>query len=113
MLSLEGLRGLAAHVGDGPSERATHGEDLTYHPAHEPDAVVYPENTEEVARVLAYANEQRIPVVAFGAGTSLEGHVIPTSGGISLDLARMTRIDIQPGDLSATVQPGVTRSALN
>jgi D-lactate dehydrogenase (cytochrome) len=113
MLSLDELRGLAAHVGDGPSERATHGEDLTYHPPHEPDAVVYPESTEEVARVLAYANEHRIPVVAFGAGTSLEGHVIPTSGGISLDLARMTRIEIHPGDLSATVQPGVPRSALN
>ena len=61
MLSLEELRGLAAHVGDGPSERATHGEDLTYHPPHQPDAVVYPESTDEVARVLAYANEHGSP----------------------------------------------------
>jgi D-lactate dehydrogenase (cytochrome) len=113
MLLLEDLRELAAHVGDGPSERATHGEDLTYHPPHEPEAVVYPESTAEVARVLAYANEHGIPVVPFGAGTSLEGHVIPTEGGISLDLARMTRIEIHPGDLSATAEPGVTRSALN
>jgi D-lactate dehydrogenase (cytochrome) len=109
----EELRGLAGHVGDGPSERATHGEDLTYHPPHDPDAVVYPESTAEVARVLAYANEHGIPVVPFGAGTSLEGHVIPTAGGISLDLTRMTRIEIHPGDLSATAEPGVTRGALN
>ena len=97
MTLAEALREVAAHVGDGASERATHGEDLTYHPPHEPDAVVYPESAEEVARVLAYANEHRIPVVPFGAGTSLEGHVIPTSGGISLDLARMTRIRDPPG----------------
>ena len=113
MLLLEDLRELAAHVGDGPSERATHGQDLTYHPPHDPDAVVYPESTAEVARVLAYANEHGIPVVPFGAGTSLEGHVIPTAGGISLDLTRMTRIEIHPADLSATAEPGATRSALN
>ena len=113
MLVLEDLRGLAAHVADGPSDRATHGEDLTYHTPHEPDAVVYPESTAEVSRVLAYANDNGVPVVPFGAGTSLEGHVIPTRGGISLDLGRMTRIEIHPGDLSATAEAGVTRSALN
>jgi D-lactate dehydrogenase (cytochrome) len=110
---LADLRALAAHVSDGPSDRATHGEDLTYHPAHAPDAVVYPESTEQVAAVLAYANGRRIPIVPFGAGTSLEGHVIPVAGGISLDLARLTRLEIHPGDLAATAQAGVTRSALN
>jgi D-lactate dehydrogenase (cytochrome) len=113
MLLLDDLRGLAAHVSDGPSDLATHGEDLTYHPPRPPDAVVYPESAAEVAAVLAYANEQRIPVVPFGAGTSLEGHVIPVDGGISLDLTRLTRIEIHAGDLSATAQAGVTRSALN
>jgi D-lactate dehydrogenase (cytochrome) len=113
MLLLDDLRGLAAHVGDGASERATHGEDLTYHPPHEPDAVVYPESTAEVAGVLAYANEQGIPVVPFGAGTSLEGHVIPTEGGISLDLTRLVNVAIHAGDLSATAGAGVTRGALN
>jgi D-lactate dehydrogenase (cytochrome) len=113
MTLVDELRGLAANVGDGESERATHGEDLTYHPPHPPDAVVYPESTAEVAAVLAYANEQRVPVVPFGAGTSLEGHVIPVDGGISLDLTRLTRIEIHAGDLSASAQAGVTRSALN
>ena len=113
MTLVDELRGLAGQVGDGPSERATHGEDLTYHPPHEPDAVVYPESAAEVAAVLAYANERRIPVVPFGAGTSLEGHVIPTQGGISLDLMRLQRIEIHAGDLSATAEAGVTRSTLN
>jgi D-lactate dehydrogenase (cytochrome) len=63
--------------------------------------------------VLAVADELRVPVTPFGAGSSLEGHVIPVAGGISLDLTRMDRIvRIDPEDLTATVQPGVTRSAL-
>jgi D-lactate dehydrogenase (cytochrome) len=90
-----------------------HGADLSYHQPHLPDAVVYPETTVEVSAVLAYANEAGIPVVAFGAGTSLEGHVIPLRGGISLDLTRMSRVvAVRAADLTATVQAGVTRSQL-
>jgi D-lactate dehydrogenase (cytochrome) len=63
--------------------------------------------------VLALADGLGIPVTPFGAGSSLEGHVIPVHGGISLDLSRMNRVlDLSPADLTATVQPGVTRSAL-
>jgi D-lactate dehydrogenase (cytochrome) len=113
MTLAEELRGLAGHVSDGASDRETHGADLTYHSAHAPEAVVYPQTVKEVAAVLAHANERRIPVVAFGAGTSLEGHVIPVEGGISLDLGRLTGIEIHPADLAATAQAGVTRSALN
>ena len=91
-----------------------HARDLSYHPAHAPDAVVFPESTEEVSRVLAWANAERVPVVAFGAGTSLEGHVIPVRGGVSLDLSRMDRlVEVRADDLQATVQAGVLRSALN
>jgi D-lactate dehydrogenase (cytochrome) len=91
-----------------------HANDPSHHPPHAPDVVVYPESTAEVARVLAWANERRIPVVPFGAGTSLEGHVIPTSGGISLDLTRMDRVlDLRAADLQAVVQAGVPRTALN
>lgn len=54
--------------------------------------VVFPETAQEVSAVLAFADQERIPVVPFGAGTSLEGHVIPVKGGISLDLTRMNRI---------------------
>jgi D-lactate dehydrogenase (cytochrome) len=113
MSLVDELRGVAAHVGDGESDRATHAEDLTYHPPHLPDAVVYPESIEEVAAVLRLANERRVPVVPFGAGTSLEGHVIPVEGGISLDLGRLTRIEIDAADLSARAHAGATRSVLN
>lgn len=90
-----------------------HGADLTYHPARRPDVVVYAESTEEVASVLAWANAERVPVVPYGAGTSLEGHTIPTHGGISLDLSRMDRVlALRPDDMTATVQAGTPRSRL-
>ena len=91
-----------------------HARDLTYHAARPPEAVVFPETTEEVAAVLAFANRAGVAVVPFGAGTSLEGHVIPVRGGISVDLSRMDRVvEVRPGDLTATVQAGVLRSRLN
>lgn len=100
-------------VRDGDSERDLHSEDLSFHPPRRPDLVVYPSSTAEVALVLALANEHRLPVTPFGAGTSLEGHVIPVFGGISLDLTRLDRIiDLSPENLTATVQAGVTRLAL-
>jgi D-lactate dehydrogenase (cytochrome) len=103
----------ASRVSIGDSDRDLHSEDMTFHPAHRPDVVVYPTSTEEVARVLALADAECIPVTPFGIGSSLEGHVIPMAGGISLDLSRMSRIfAVQPENLSATVQAGVTRSAL-
>jgi len=90
-----------------------HAGDLSYHAPHRPDVVVFCESTQEVAAVLAHANAAVIPVVAFGAGTSLEGHVIPLEGGISLDLTRLNRVvAVRPDDLTATVQAGVTRSQL-
>ena len=102
-----------ARVSDGDSERDLHAEDITFHRPQRPDLVVYPSSTEEVSRVLAVANERRVAVTPFGAGSSLEGHVIPTRAGISLDLTRLSRIiEIAPDDLTATVQAGVTRTAL-
>jgi len=90
-----------------------HAADLSYHPPRRPDVVVYAESTEEVAAVLAYANRAGIAVVPFGAGTSLEGHVIPLEGGISLDLTRMNAIvALRPEDLTVTVEAGVTRLQL-
>ena len=101
-------------VADGDSALDQHAADLSYHQPHRPDAVVFPESTDEVARVLAFADRERVPVVPFGAATSLEGHVIPVHGGISLDLGRLNRIvAVEPADLVAVVQPGVTRLALN
>jgi D-lactate dehydrogenase (cytochrome) len=101
-------------VSTGETVLDLHAGDLSYHPRHPPDAVVFPTTTEEVARVLAWANERRVPVVPFGAGTSLEGHVIPVRGGVSLDLSRMNRVlELLPADLQARTQPGVLRSELN
>jgi D-lactate dehydrogenase (cytochrome) len=86
---------------------------MTFHVPHRPDLVVYASSVEDVSRVLALADEHRVPVTPLGAGTSLEGHVIPVHGGISLDLSRLGRIlEISPGNLTATVQAGVTRLQL-
>jgi D-lactate dehydrogenase (cytochrome) len=100
-------------VREGDSERDLHSQDLSFHTPHRPDLVVYPGSTDEVARVLAIANEHRVPVTPFGVGTSLEGHVIPVRGGISLDLSRLDQIlEVSPQNLTATVQAGVTRLKL-
>jgi D-lactate dehydrogenase (cytochrome) len=100
-------------VSDVESVLEQHGADLSHHAPRRPDVVVYPESTEEVAAILEYADGARVPVTAFGAGTSLEGHVIPLEGGISLDLTRMSSIlALRPDDLSVPVQPGVTRLQL-
>ena len=101
-------------VADGESVLEAHAGDLTYHVPHRPDVVVFPESTAEVAAILRYSSAEGVPVVPYGTGTSLEGHVIPVHGGITLDLSRLARIlAIRPEELNATVQPGVTREVLN
>jgi D-lactate dehydrogenase (cytochrome) len=91
-----------------------HGRDESAIPPVRPSAVVMPHSTEEVSNVLKYCNSEKIPVVAFGAGSSLEGHVLPLFGGISLDLTEMNKIiEIRPDDLLVRVEPGVHRKALN
>ena len=111
--TLRDVLGDPSRVSAGDSDRDLHSEDMTFHPPHRPDLVVYPISTGEVAGVLALADEQRVPVTPFGIGSSLEGHVIPVEGGISLDLSRMNRIlAVEPENLTATVQAGVPRSAL-
>ena len=91
-----------------------HSRDESYHRPSLPDAVVFPETAEEVSRVLRFAGENRIPIVPFGLGSSLEGHVIPYEGGISLDMSLMNKVlEIREQDFLVKVQPGVTRSQLN
>ena len=93
-------------------EQHSHGEDAQ--PPVLPDAVAFAETTEDVSRLLALCHAHDVPVVPFGAGSSLEGHVTPVRGGISLDLSRMARIlDVSQADLDCLVEPGVTRIALN
>ena len=93
-------------------EHHSHGQD-TQTPVL-PDAVAFVETSEEAARVLALCHANQVPVVAWGAGTSLEGHVTPVRGGITLDLSRMTRIlDVSQPDMDCRVEAGVTRDQLN
>ena len=93
-------------------EQHSHGEDTQPH--GDPAAVAFVETSEEAARILALCNSQNIPVVPFGAGTSLEGHVTPVRGGISLDLSRMNAIlEVNTADMDCRVQAGVTRPQLN
>jgi D-lactate dehydrogenase (cytochrome) len=93
-------------------EQHSHGED-TVTPVM-PDGVAFIETTEEASRLLALCHAHRVPVVPFGAGTSLEGHVTPVRGGISLDLARMNAVlQVNAPDMDCRVQAGVTRQQLN
>ena len=93
-------------------EQHSHGEDSQ--PPRLPDAVAFAQTTEEVSRLLALCHAHGVPVVPFGAGTSLEGHVTPVRGGISLDLSRMTRVlEVNPADMDCRIEAGVTRQALN
>lgn len=112
-VELEAALADGGRVSTGDSDRDLHAADISFHRPQRPELVVYATSTDEVSRVLALANERRIPVTPFGAGSSLEGHVIPTRGGISLDLSRLDRVlEVAPADLTATVQAGVTRGAL-
>lgn len=93
--------------------REQHGTDDSAWPPAQPGAVAWPNTTEEVADLVRMCAEQRVPVVPYGAGTSLEGHVLATSGGLSLDLTRMNRIlELNVADLDVTVEAGVTRKQL-
>ena len=91
-----------------------HGRSEAYHPARCPDVVVYPDTTDEVQRIVALCSELRVPVVPFGAGTSLEGNAAAVQGGVCIDFAHMNRIlAIHCEDMDCRVQPGVTRKQLN
>ncbi len=94
--------------------REHHGRDESPLDVPPPDAVVYAHSGENVADAVRIASRHGMPVIAFGAGSSLEGHVLAVAGGISLDLSRLDRVlRIDAEDLTATVQAGCTRNALN
>ena len=116
------LEQLQALLGDGkvstsPSVLEQHGRDENFPEVRPPLAVAYAESREDVQTVLEWCRTQRIPLIPFGAGTSLEGALVPAHPGVpvlSLDLSRMNQVvSIQPDNFLAVVQPGITRTALN
>ena len=94
--------------------RAHHGRDESAYDPMLPDAVVFAQTTEEVAAVARLCFEHEIPLIPYGAGSSLEGHLLAVAGGVSLDLSQMNHVlSVHPEDLTVTVEPGVTRKQLN
>ncbi|QEY22756.1 FAD-binding protein [Psychrobacillus sp. AK 1817] len=94
--------------------RELHGKDESYHSISLPDVVVFPRSATDVSNIMKTASRLKVPVVPFGRGTSLEGHVIPYENGITIDFSLMDKIlEIRENDLLVKVQPGVTRTQLN
>jgi D-lactate dehydrogenase (cytochrome) len=94
--------------------REQHGRDESPYPVTPPEAVVFCESTADVAAAVTLAAAHAVPVIPFGIGSSLEGHLLAVQGGVSLDLQRMDRVlQLNAEDLTVTVQPGVTREQLN
>lgn len=117
--TLAGVAGqLAALLGDrattSPGVRGQHAGGEGIHAASPPDIVVFPQSTEEVAAVVRICAAADVPIVPFGAGTSLEGHVTALRGGVAISLVRMDRVlEVNDADLDCRIEAGVTREALN
>jgi len=116
--SAQALAELAARFGDRCSTafatRERHGQDESWHAPAPPDAVVFPETTAEVAEIVALCARHRAPMIPFGVGTSLEGHVCALQGGVCIDLGRMNSVlQVNADDMDARVEAGVTRKQLN
>ncbi len=112
------IAALAAIVGNrlvtSQAVREQHGNTLTWIGNQPPDAVVFPQTTEEVQQIVRLCASHRVPVIAFGTGTSLEGQVNAPRGGISLDFRDMNRVlAVHAEDLDCVVEPGITRKQLN
>jgi D-lactate dehydrogenase (cytochrome) len=112
------LAALAASFGNrmvtSLAVREQHGNTLTWVPNQPPDAVIYPQSTEDVQRIVRICAEHGLPIIPFGVGTSLEGHVNAPEGGVSLDFRDMNKVlAVHAEDLDCVIEPGITRKALN
>src|ERR1700693_1746208 len=111
------LAALQQRLGDRLSTSAAicaqHGKDESYHAPHAPDAVAFARSTEEGAAIVSLCAKHKTPIIAFGTGTSLEGHVAALKGGVCVDLSQMNKVvRVNAEDLDATVEAGVTRKQL-
>ena len=98
----------------GETIREQHGHTVTWIENQPPDAVIFVESTEEVQDIVRICADHRVPIIPFGTGTSLEGHVNAPAGGVSVDFSRMDKIlAVNAEDMDVVIQPGVTREALN
>jgi D-lactate dehydrogenase (cytochrome) len=105
---------LGERLSTSAAVREHHGKDESYFPYALPDAVVYPHSTEEVRDVVDICRRHRVPMIPYGVGTSLEGHVLAVQGGVTIDLSQMNQVlAVHEEDLDAVVQAGVTRKQLN
>ena len=94
--------------------RAHHGHDESYHKPHDPDAVAFPATTEEVAEIVRICAAHCVPIIPFGTGTSLEGHIAALNGGVTIDMTSMKEVKrVSVEDMDVTVEAGVTRKELN
>lgn len=105
---------LGDRLSTGQSIRDQHSHDEAYTAPVLPDAVAFPETTQEVSQILRVCSQHGCPVVPYGVGSSLEGHIVPVQGGITVDTSRMNKVlQVNESDLDAVVEPGVTRVQLN
>src|SRR5688500_1572958 len=113
LAELKALLG-AERVSTAAAVREHHGKDESYFPYALPDAVVFVKTTEEVRDVVNICRRHRVPMIPYGVGTSLEGHILAVQGGVSIDLSQMNQVvAVHEEDLDAVVQAGVTRKQLN
>src|ERR1044071_6073646 len=105
---------LGDRLSTAAATRDQHGRGESYHPVAPPDAVAFARSTEEVSAIVAACARHKVPVIPYGAGTSLEGHLAALRGGVSIDLMQMNQVlEVNAADLDCRVQPGVTRKGLN
>ena len=109
---------LTAILGDRLSTSAAvrehHGKDITHHAGHPPDAVAFAASTDEVSEIVKVCARHKTPIIAYGTGTSLEGHIAALQGGVCVDVSGMNEVvQVNIDDMDVTVQPGVTRKQLN
>jgi len=113
-----GVAALSAAFGNrvvtSQAVREQHGNTLTWIPNQPPDAVIYPQSSDDVQRIVRICAEHDLPIIPFGVGSSLEGHVNAPQGGVSIDFRDMNKVlTVHAEDLDCVVEPGITRKALN